>query len=192
MGFAHSWGIRKREKDLVFDCDEIGCDSDPECTMYRGITINASAEVIFRWLCQLRFSSCSYDLMRSSTKKTLQKTLFSQPALEKGQILMDIFEVVRFEINTKISLSIIPDTGYPLEELVASYLIVEAEGNGNRLLCKATMKYKESLFGRLAKRLLPWGDLIMIRKQFLNVKQLAERYKLQMNNKGNILELERS
>lgn len=174
MDLSHSWNIQINEKDLVFPCDGMGLNFDSNCTFYRAITIKAHAEVIYLWLCHLRSSSCSYDLVSRSKKKFLQTNLYNQPKLKTGQTVMDIFELISFEKNIQMTLSIKPGAGYPLEGLLISYIILKHGGNTHRLICKAIMKYKQTLAGMIAKKILPWGDLIMMRKQMLNIKRFAE------------------
>ena len=99
MSLAHSWGIQTNERDIVYPCDDMDNNFDSKCTLYRAITIKAPAEEIYLWLCQLRFSSCSYDLIGRSKKNALQLTLHSQPELEINQTIMDIFELISFEQN---------------------------------------------------------------------------------------------
>ena len=175
MDLTHSWGIQTNELDIVYPCDDIDKKFDSKCTLYRAITIQAPAEEIFLWLCQLRFSSCSYDLIGGSKKKALQSTLYSQPELKINQTVMEIFELISFEQNVQITLSIKPNSGYPLESLIVSYMTIKQGGKSCRLICKANMKYKRSLVGYIAKKILPLGDLIMMRKQMLNIKRFAER-----------------
>lgn len=175
MSIAHSWGIQINERDIVFPCDDMDYKFDPKCTLYRAITIEAPAEEIYLWLCQLRFSACSYDLIGSWKKKALKTTLHNQPELKINHTVMGIFELISFEKDAQITLSIKPNSGYPLESLIVSYMIIKQEANSCRLICKANMQYKPSLLGYIAKKILPWGDLIMMRRQMLNIKRFAER-----------------
>lgn len=41
-------------------------------------------------------------------------------------------------------------------------------------MVKLIVRYPGSLVGVAMRRLLPWGDLIMMRKQLLTLKRLAE------------------
>jgi hypothetical protein len=177
MGIAHSWGIKLSERDIVFPCDDIEYKFDTKCTLYRAITIEAPAEEIYLWLCQLRYSSCSYDLIGSSRKKALKSSLYNQRELEINQTVMDIFELISFEKNAQITVSIKPNSGYPFESLIVSYMIIKQESSSCRLICKANMKYKQNLAGYFAKKILPWGDLVMMRKQMLNIKRFTENNK---------------
>lgn len=81
MRIAHSWGIQRNERDIVFPCDDIESEFDSKCT-----------------------------------------------------------------------LSIKPSSGYPLEILIVSNMIIKQESNSCRLICKANMKYRQSLVGYIAKR----------------------------------------
>jgi hypothetical protein len=42
------------------------------------------------------------------------------------------------------------------------------------LLVKLLVKHPRGLYGTLMRIVLPWGDLVMMRRQLLNLKRLAE------------------
>jgi len=46
---------------------------------------------------------------------------------------------------------------------------------GCRLLVKLIVKHPRGLYGRIMRAVLPWGDLIMMRRQLLNLKRFAEQ-----------------
>ncbi|HEY6230200.1 MAG TPA: hypothetical protein VIW64_02950, partial [Pyrinomonadaceae bacterium] len=60
--------------------------------------------------------------------------------------------------------------------VVVSY-VVFAEGHATercRLLAKVDGEVSGRSFRKVMRLLLPWGDLIMMRKQLLNLKRMAE------------------
>jgi len=59
-------------------------------------------------------------------------------------------------------------------QVAVSYMILPKSDERCRLLVKILIRYPKVL-GLLTRWMLPWGDLIMMRKQLLNFKKLAER-----------------
>jgi hypothetical protein len=53
------WGITSHERLLNYPCDRYM--ETVHDTYYRGVTIHADPEVIFRWICQMRVAPYSYD-----------------------------------------------------------------------------------------------------------------------------------
>jgi hypothetical protein len=60
-------------------------------------------------------------------------------------------------------------------EIAVTYLILSGKSDSCRLLVKLIARYPVGAKGRFMAALLPWGDLVMMRRQLLNFKQLAER-----------------
>ena len=58
---SRTWGTETRERLRDFPCDRFLERFDD--AYYRGITIHAHREIVFRWLCQLRVAPYSYDLI---------------------------------------------------------------------------------------------------------------------------------
>ena len=55
-----------------------------------------------------------------------------------------------------------------------TYAVGARDGAGSRIVCRIVVRQQGS--GRWARsRLLAWGDLVMMRKQLLTLKELAER-----------------
>jgi hypothetical protein len=55
-----------------------------------------------------------------------------------------------------------------------TYLILPEGPERCRLLVKVVVRYPLGVTGAVMRRLLPWGDLVMMRRQLLNLKALAE------------------
>lgn len=90
---------------------------------------------------------------------------------------MLFFELVDFERNRHITVRHKPNTlgARVFGDVLASYLIVPQAKNRCRLLVKVAIKYPTGLTGFFTRAFLPWGDLVMMRRQLLNFKYLSEK-----------------
>ena len=168
-------GERSRhERRLSYPCD--GVIAQPNAALYRGVTINAPAETIFRWLCQMRIAPYSYDWIDNRGKQSPRALTPGLDQLALGQDVMTIFELVAFEPNRQLTIRIKPRSraARTFGDIAVSYVIVKSSTRACRLLVKLIANYPRTAKGRVMKTLLPWGDLIMMRRQLLNLKQLAE------------------
>jgi hypothetical protein len=55
-----------------------------------------------------------------------------------------------------------------------SYLIIPQSDGKCRLIVKLLVRYPQGILGELMRLILPWGDLIMMRRQLINFKELSE------------------
>jgi hypothetical protein len=174
---SEDWGTKPEEKRLRYACDEL--IGQPDAALFRGVTINAPKETVFRWLCQMRVAPYSYDWIDNGGRQSPQELSPGLEHLKIGQDVMTIFDLVDFESNLHLTLRIKPRSRAvkTFGDIAVSYLIVEGSPNSCRLLVKLLVKYPQTVRGRLLRSLLPWGDLIMMRRQLLNLKQLAEHAK---------------
>ena len=86
---------------------------------------------------------------------------------------MRIFDLVDFAQNEHLTLRL-KLKGAAIKtfgDLAVSYLIIPGGGGNCRLLVKLVVNHPPNLKGRLMRRFLPWGDLVMMRKQLLNLKR---------------------
>ena len=77
VSIASAWGTKPSERRLAFPCDRYVEPID--AAYFRGVTIFARSEVIFRWLCQMRVSPYSYDRIENPGRRS-PRTLI--PGLE--------------------------------------------------------------------------------------------------------------
>lgn len=159
---------------MPFPCDQFGTNFD--AVYYRGITIHASPEIIFRWLCQMRVAPYSYDWIDNGGKRSPQHLIDGLDDLVIGQTMMTIFELMAFEANHHLTIrhkSQLPSARI-FGDLLISYVILPLDKDSCRLLAKLIVTYPRNFIGKVMKRVLPWGDLLMMRRQLLNFKRLAE------------------
>ena len=173
------WGTEAKERQLEFPCDSI--ISEPDDELYRGVTINAAPETVFRWMCQMRVAPYSYDWIDNFGRRSPRELLPGLDRLVAGQDVMRIFELVAFEQGQHLTLRLKARSGAArtFSDMVVSYVVRRNAANSCRLLVKLIAKYPRCFKGTLMRALLPWGDFIMMRRQLLNFKMLAEGNKVE-------------
>jgi len=169
VSVACTWGTTEEERSLPFPCDRHLERS--AAAYYRGVTIDAPPSIVFRWLCQMRVAPYSYDWIDNLGRRSPRTLTPGLDELVIGQKIM-IGELVEFERNQH--LTILSRSGI-LGDSADTYLIVPRDSSDCRLLVKLLVRYPKGPLGWLLRLFLPWGDLIMMRRQLLNFKALAER-----------------
>jgi hypothetical protein len=171
---AFTWGTDEAERRLPFPCD--GYVKQPDAVYFRGITVRTTPERLFRWLCQMRVAPYSYDWIDNRGRRSPRTLTPGADNLAVGQSMMRIFALVDFAKDRHISLRMKHGTGaFSLfGDLALTYLIVQESPATCRLLVKIVVRYPRSIKGALMRRVLPWGDLVMMRRQLLNLRTLAE------------------
>ena len=160
-----NWGATAAEREMPLPCDELA--PDPAVTCHRAISVGAPVPVTFRRLCQLRAAPYSYDLLDNFGHPSPVELTPGLDRLEAGQRFMRIFRLVSFDA-TRITLR--------AERTFVTYAVVTdgPEGSGSRILVRVRFGPETRLGGALA-HLLVLGDLVMMRKQLLTLRDLAER-----------------
>jgi len=175
---SDSWGTQPQERQLAFPCDDMIPQFDD--ALYRGVTINASAATVFRWLCQLRAAPYSYDRIDNGGRPSPRELTPGLEALAVGQDFMRIFTLTGFERSRHVTLRLKAKSSASetFGDIAVSYFVIpivdDSSAESCRLLVKLTVKHPPGLYGRIMRTVLPWGDLIMMRRQLLNLKRLAE------------------
>ena len=174
QSISEIWGTELQERMLMFPCDHL--ISQPDAALYRGVTIKASPEIVFRWLCQMRAAPYSYDWIDNGGRRSPRKLSPGLDNLAVGQDVMSIFNLVAFEQGRHLTIRVKPrsSAAKTFGDIGVSYFIVPTTGNSCRLLVKLIARYPRGIKGKVMGALLPWGDLVMMRRQLLNFKQLAE------------------
>ncbi len=158
------WGVTDAEVTRRYPCDDLV--RTPVLQAWRGVTVRAEPDVVWRWVAQIRFAPYSYDWLDNLGRRSPQHLL---PVLEPlpGEHFTTALGGRRYgEI-----VAVLPGeqlTGR-IMGAVMSYVLVR-EGPETRLLLKIVMAQ-----GRLVAPLLAVGDLVMARRQLLNLARLAEQ-----------------
>lgn len=172
---AEAWGSTAAERELSFPCDDHL--AAPDGVYFRAVSVDAPPAIAFRWLCQLRAAPYSYDWLDNPgfyvgrpSPRTLTPGL---DRLELGQTFMTMFRLVAFEPDRHVTLRS-HRFSRVFGAVAVTYVVVPA-GKGCRLVVKLLDRSPRGLVGRVLQPSLPWLDLVMMRRQLLNLKGLAER-----------------
>ncbi len=156
------WGVDDDEVARHYPCDELV--PTPALAAYRGVTVHTAAEVLWPWVTQLRLGPYSYDWIDNLGRRSPQE-LHRLPEPVAGERFTVAFgrpfgSIVSVTPNVQLTATIVGAT--------MSYLLVP-RGSSTRLLLKIVVAR-----GRLVAPLISVGDLVMARRQLLNLKRLAE------------------
>jgi len=170
---AIEWGSTADERAASYPCEEFVPNAD--LAVYRAIDIAAPVPVVFRWLCQLRVAPYSYDLLDNLGRRSPRELTPGADQLETGQRIMTIFHLASFEPDHHITIVCDAIGKKLLGDVSSTYKIAPAE-NGSRLVLKLVCNPPGGrLLAAPYRWVMPWFDLFMMRKQFLNLKKLAEK-----------------
>ncbi len=163
--YVDHWGTSEEDRGDPFPCDLFMPDAHQ--SFYRGVKVAAEPETVFRWLCQLKAAPYSYDWIDNLGRRSPRNLIPGLEQLEKGQRFMVIFRLLDFD-ERQLTLR----TRGLFGDLLVSYVVREAPV---RLLAKLVVKYPRGPHGLILRWVLRWGDWVMMRKQLLTLKALAER-----------------
>jgi hypothetical protein len=168
-----NWGATAEERAAQLPCDELM----PGAVRFdRAISIDAPPAIVFAWLCQLRVAPYSYDLLDNTGRRSPCTRSAELTDLAVGQPFVRIFgctyvfELASFAHNEHLTLQ--PRTGSAMSRFgtVSNTYAVRPEGNGTRLHVRVLFDGPWPVGQTLAL-----VNLLMMRKQLLVLKSLAER-----------------
>lgn len=169
-----TWGSRPQERLTAFPCDPLLPDAD--AVYFRAIDVHAPAAVLFRWLCQLRAAPYSYDRLDNGGHRSPRHLVPGLEDLAVGQRIMSIFTLASFVPDTHLTLEMTAPRAVALFGRIAmTYAIFPQGVDRCRLVAKLLVRYPRTPRGALMRRVLPLGDLIMMRKQLRTLGRYAER-----------------
>ncbi|CRZ16404.1 hypothetical protein [Mycolicibacterium neworleansense] len=154
-----NWGATAQERDARLPCDAVA----PAAALSadRAISIEAPPSTVFGWLCQLRVAPYSYDLIDNFGRRSPRTRDPALTHLGTGQRFMQIFTLHSFAQDEHVTLQ----SGH-----VAVTYAVRGSAGGTRLHVRVRFD---------GPRLIGWalalGDAVMMRKQLLTLRELAER-----------------
>jgi hypothetical protein len=167
---VETWGSSVRERAAAYPCD--GLLERADRVVFRAVDVAAPAGLTFRWLCQLRVAPYSYDWVDNFGRRSPRRLIPGLDRLEVGQRFMSIFRLVSYEDRRSITL----DSNTTIFGRVAgTYVLMPTVNDQSRLVVKLLFAAPQGPLGSVIRTFLPAGDLVMMRKQLLTLKALAER-----------------
>ena len=167
MSVIETWGSTPEERAQDFPCDHFLAQPHQAC--FRAVDVAAPVSLTFRWLCQMRVAPYSYDWIDNFGRQSPRRRDPSNEQLREGQRWMRIFRLVDFERDQHLTLVI--DGTQAFGNVAVTYA-VRRSPIGSRILVKLIF---QAAWYSPQRWFLPFGDLIMMRKQLLTFKALAER-----------------
>ena len=160
---ADRWGVTDEDVARAYPCDDFV--PYPVVQIWRGVFINATPERVWPWIGQIRLAPYSYDWIDNLGRRSPQR-LQGLPDPVVGErfttaATRSVGRILAVQSNRQL-------TGR-IGAVVMSY-VLEPKESGTRLLLKIVTPT-----GRLLAPVLSLGDLVMARRQLLNIKRLAEQ-----------------
>jgi hypothetical protein len=159
------WGVTDGEILSAYPCDDFVVS--PALRAWRGVHVEAPPEAVWPWVAQVRLAPYSYDWMDNRGRRSPRELI----GLSEPQVGERFTTAGGRQMGQIVSV----DPGRQLTGTIMgafmSYVLAPQERDTTRLLLKVVMQTS-----RWAALGLCIGDLIMARRQLLNLKQLAERH----------------
>jgi hypothetical protein len=158
------WAVTDDETRRTYPCDQ--WVKAPQLQAWRAVTIEASVHDVWPWVAQIRLAPYSYDWIDNLGRRSPQSLL----GLDDPSVGEPFTTAGGVRLGRLLSV----DPGRELTGRIAgtviSYVLESQAKTRTRLLMKIIGRN-----GRLVAPLLVIGDLVMARRQLLNIKRLAER-----------------
>jgi hypothetical protein len=158
------WGVTATEIERRYPCDDLV--PNPAMEAWRGVTVMAQPHRVWPWLAQIRLAPYSYDWIDNLGRRSPQR-LHGLPDPVSGEPFTSAFG----GRPAGRILAVTPGESLTGQIMgtVMSYVLVP-EGATTRLLLKLVTRRR-----RASTPLLTVGDLVMARRQLLNLARLAEQ-----------------
>lgn len=164
------WGATADEAARHYPADDLVPGA---LLLTRAISVAAPPELAWRWLCQIAVAPYSYDWIDNLGRRSPQTLTPGADRLEVGQTMALVFELTSYDDGHQWT-ALTTARGRRLFGPVAITYAAEPDGSGSRIVCRIAGA-AGGRRARLRARALAWGDLVMMRRQLLNLKALTER-----------------
>jgi hypothetical protein len=159
------WNVTDDEVARHYPCDD--AVASPYLQAWRGVTVHTAPSDLWPWITQIRLAPYSYDWIDNLGHRSPQK-LQGLPEPVAGE---NFTTAATRKFGRILSVDPPEQLTGRIGGVVISYVLVP-QGQSTRLLMKLVLP--KSWASRWVAPLLSVGDLIMARRQLLNLKRLAE------------------
>jgi hypothetical protein len=159
------WGVTDSEISRSYPCDDFVVA--PVLRLWRGVRVEAPPEAVWPWVAQVRLAPYSYDWIDNLGRRS-PRELAGLPEPRVGDRFTTAGgrqrgRIVSVERRRQLTGTIMG--------AAMSYVLVPLDHDATRLLLKVVARTR-----RWAAPALSVSDLMMARRQLLNLKHLAERH----------------
>ncbi len=165
---VYEWGATPGELDAALPCDELMPAADARFD--RAVEARAPSAAVFRWLCQLRAAPYSYDLIDNLGRRSPRTLTPGLDRLETGQRMMTFFRLASFEPGRSITVTA---RTLLFGDIACTYRVEDAAPEVSRLHARVLVTARGRLRAVALHTVLGPGDLVMMRRQLLNLAELA-------------------
>lgn len=141
--------------------------------LLRAVDVDASPATVYRWLCQIAVAPYSYDLVDNLGRRSPRTLTPGAEDVQVGQ-WFQIGPVAEVEPGRQITVA---TTGRPARifgDMAITWEVVPGVTRRSRILGCVAMGPPRNPVDRAWQAFLAVGDLVMMRRQLLNLKRLAE------------------
>lgn len=170
---SKAWSWNGTEQDW---CSSYPCDrhiDPPYREVIRALDVQAPVGLLYQWICQLRVAPYTYDWLDNRGRRSPRTLTPGVDQLEVGQNF-GIGPLVEFKRNHH--LTFVADRRFAriFGTLAVTYLAKPIGPHSSRLVVKLNLGCR-GRWEQLRVVALAWGDFVMMRKQLLTIKALAEK-----------------
>jgi hypothetical protein len=171
-GLPWVWGATPEEVARPHECDAHMADRDDR--LVRAISVNASPDVVFAWLGNLRLAPYSYDWIDNFGRRSPRQLRADLGPFEPGQRVMYIFTVDSVGPDKAVTIRMRRGPGWRLfGDVWVTYAVTPGADEQSRLVAVLRFRSTGSKADAARRWLLAWGDLLMMRKQLVSLRDLA-------------------
>lgn len=176
-GLPWRWGATSEEHARAYPADALL--PEPVARMTRAVSVAAPPDLAWRWLCQLALAPYSYDWVDNRGRRSPRALVPGTERLEVGQAMATVFRLTSVTEGRAWTARTSPSAERVAGPWGVTYAVEPPAGDvrgapGCRMVARIAVPSRTRP-QRVRALAVAWGDLVMMRKQLLTLRDLAER-----------------